>query len=275
MKNNIDLTVVIPVHSVADEKFNDLLTGALNSIENNNVHPSNVMIVRCGCSEVKEVLNDFDVSKYNFHVTILENKTGKSFQNQINYAAKNITTKYFSFLEFDDEYSVNWFKNVKQYTEAYPDIDMFLPIITDVTNENNFVGFTNEAAWAYNFSDTLGHIDHEVLNEYPNINPDGMVVKTEVFNSVGGYKPGIKLTFNYEFLLRFTNGGRNIMVIPKIGYKHVNMRPGSLFWQYKNGGVPEMLLTPEEAKFWMDAAKKEFFYTEDRPIIYEPNETVE
>ena len=275
MKNNIDLTVIIPVHSVADEKFNDLLTGALNSIENNNVHPSNVMIVRCGCSEVKEVLNDFDTSKYNFHITVLENITGKSFQNQINYAAKNVTTKYFSFLEFDDEYSVNWFKNVKQYTEAYPDIDMFLPIITDVTNENNFVGFTNEAAWAYNFSDTLGHIDHEVLNEYPNINPDGMVVKTEVFNSVGGYKPGIKLTINYEFLLRFTNGGRNIMVIPKIGYKHVNMRPGSLFWQYKNGGVPEMLLTPEEAKFWMDAAKKEFFYTEDRPIIYEPNETVE
>jgi hypothetical protein len=275
MKNNIDLTVIIPVHSVADEKFNDLLTGALNSIENNNVHPSNVMIVRCGCSEVKEVLNDFDTSKYNFHITVLENITGKSFQNQINYAAKNVTTKYFSFLEFDDEYSVNWFKNVKQYTEAYPDIDMFLPIVTDVTSENNFVGFTNEAAWAYNFSDTLGQIDHEVLNEYPNINPDGMVVKTEVFNSVGGYKPSIKLTFNYEFLLRFTNGGRNIMVIPKIGYKHVNMRPGSLFWLYKNGGVPEMLITPEEAKFWMDAAKKEFFYTEDRPIIYEPNETAE
>ena len=52
MKTNIDLTVVIPVHSIADEKFNELLSGALNSIENNNIHPSNVMIVRCGCSEV-------------------------------------------------------------------------------------------------------------------------------------------------------------------------------------------------------------------------------
>jgi hypothetical protein len=273
MKTNIDLTVVIPVHSIADEKFNELLSGALNSIENNNIHPSNVMIVRCGCSEVKEVLKKFDFSKYSFHVTLLENKTGKSFQNQINEAAKNIETKYFSFLEFDDEYSVNWFKNVKQYTEAYPEIDMFLPIITDVTNENNFVGFTNEAAWAYNFSDTLGQIDHEVLNEFPNINPDGMVVKTEVFKNIGGYKSSIKLTFNYEFLLRFTKGGRNIMVIPKIGYKHVNMRPGSLFWEYKNSEIPEMRITPEEAKFWMEAAKKEFFYTEDRPITYEENET--
>lgn len=274
MKTNIDLTVIIPVHSIADEKFNDLLNGALTSIENNEVHPSNVMIVRCGCSEVKEVINKFDFSKYSFHVTVLENKTGKSFQNQINEAARNVTTKYFSFLEFDDEYSVNWFKNVKKYSEAYPDIDMFLPIITDVTNENNFVGFTNEAAWAYNFSDTLGQIDHEVLTEYPNINPDGMVIKTEVFNAIGGYKPSIKLTFNYEFLLRFTNGGRNIMVIPKIGYKHVNMRPGSLFWEYKNSENPEMRITPDEAKFWMDSAKKEFFYIEDRPITYEPNETV-
>jgi hypothetical protein len=274
MKTNIDLTVIIPVHSVADEKFDGLLEGALMSIENNKVHPSNVMIVRCGCSEVKEQLGKLDTSKYSFHITVLENKTGKSFQNQMNYAAKNIQTKYFSLLEFDDEYSVNWFTNVKKYTEAYPDIDMFLPIITDVTNENNFVGFTNEAAWAYNFSDTLGQIDHEVLTEYPNINPDGMVVKTDVFNTIGGYKPSIKLTFNYEFLLRFTNGGRNIMVIPKIGYKHVNMRPGSLFWEYKNSETLEMRITPEEAKFWMESAKKEFLYTDDRQITYEPNETV-
>ena len=34
-----------------------------------------------------------------------------------------------------------------------------------------------------------------------------------------------------------------------------------------------MRITPEEAKFWMEAAKKEFFYTEDRPITYEENET--
>lgn len=274
MKNNIDLTVIIPVHSVADEKFDSFIDGALMSIENNKIHPSSVMIVRCGCSEVKDKLDKLDKTKYSFKITILENKTGKSFQNQINYAAKHVETKYFSFLEFDDEFSVTWFSNIKKYTEAYPDIDMFLPIITDVTSEGNFVGFTNEAAWAYNFSDTLGQIDHEVLNEYPNINPDGMVIKTEVFNFIGGYKPSIKLTFNYEFLLRFTNGGRNIMVIPKIGYKHVNMRPGSLFWEYKNSENLGMRISPDEAKFWMESAKKEFLYTDDRHITYEANETV-
>ena len=273
MENNLNLTVIIPVHSVADENFNTLLDGALTSIQNNAVHPSKVVVVRCGCGEVKTVLDGFDFSKYSFDISVIENTTGKSFQNQINFAVNQIETEYFSFLEFDDEFSVNWFKNVKKYTEAYPNTDMFLPIISDVNHEDKFIGYTNEAAWAYNFSDTLGHIDHEVLTEYPNINPDGMVVKTEVFKSVGGYKNSIKLTFNYEFLLRFTNGGRNIMVIPKVGYKHTNMRPGSLFWEYKNSEIMENRITPDEAKFWMESAKKEFFYTEDRPLNYEPSES--
>jgi hypothetical protein len=272
MKNNIDLTVIIPVHSVADDNFNEMLTTALNSIENNDVQPSEVLIVRCSCDEVKTFLNEFDFSKFGFTTRIIENPNGYSFQSNVNYAAKQVKTTYFSFLEFDDEYSINWFRNVDKYTKAYPETDMFLPIISDMTNNNVFAGFTNEAAWAYNFSDKLGHIDHEVLLEYPNINPDGMVIKTEVFNTIGGYKESIRLTFNYEFLLRFTKDGKTIMVIPKIGYQHTNMRTNSLFWLYKNSEVIEDRITPDEAKFWMETAKKEFFYIEDRNINYELNE---
>lgn len=268
MKNTLDLTVIIPVHSVADDNFTTYIDNALMSIENNDVHPEKVIIVRCGCGDVKEVLDNLDKSKYTFNLDILENKTGKQFQNQINFAANVVTTKYFSFLEFDDEFSVNWFRNVDKYTKSYPDVDMFLPIIADINPTNNFLGFSNEAAWAYNFSDTLGQIDHEVLLEYPNINPDGMVVKTDIFKQVGGYKNSMKLTFNYEFLLRFTNGGRNIMVIPKIGYKHVNMRPGSLFWEYKNSELPDFRLSPDEAKFWMETAKSEYHFTSDRNVVY-------
>ena len=273
MKTNIDLTVVIPVHAVSDPNFNQLLDAALMSIENNEVHPEKVIIVRCGCGDVKEIVDNLDKSKYTYSLEIIENTTGKSFQNQMNYAATQVTTKYFSLLEFDDEFSINWFKNVKIYSEVYPETEMFLPIITDVTAENKFVGLTNEAAWAFNFSDTLGQIDHEVLLEYPNINPDGMVINTETFKSIGGYKPSMKLTFNYEFLLRFTNNGRNIMVIPKMGYKHMNMRPTSLFWEYKNSLDESIKVEPDEARFWMETAKSEFFYKEDRNINYEKNAT--
>jgi hypothetical protein len=57
------------------------------------------------------------------------------------------------------------------------------------------------------------------------------------------------------------------MTIPKIGYKHINLREGSIFWNYKNGENP---LTQEEVKFWIDSAKKEYFFFDDRTIKYDP-----
>lgn len=269
--NNLDLTVIIPVHSVADTEFNKLFTLALDSIQTNATQPDEVLIVRCGCDEVRTTLDNFDFSKYTFNHRIIENPNEKDFQNQINFAANNVNTTYFSFVEFDDEVAINWFSNVKKYITAYPDVNMFLPIISDVIDDNQFVGFTNEAAWAFNFSDTLGFIDHEVLLEFPNINPDGMVIKTETFKAIGGYKPSMKFTFNYEFLLRFTKDGDKIMVIPKIGYRHYNMRENSLFWQYRNSEDPSIKVMPDEAMFWMDAAKKEFHFKDDRNIIYGVN----
>jgi hypothetical protein len=268
MHNTVDVTVIIPIHSVKHEKTSEFLHTALQSIEVNGVKPTKVMIVRCGCGDVAKFLNEFDMKKYSFNVDILENHTGKSFQNQMNYAVSQVTTKYFSLLEFDDEYSVNWFKNVLAYTNKHPEIDMFLPIISDVDENNKFLMLSNEAAWAYNFSDEIGMIDNETLMNYPNINIDGLVATKESYTKSGGLKSSIKLSFNYEFLLRYTRNGHKIMVIPKIGYKHTNMRTDSLFWNYKHNDAER--LTPEEAKFWMELAQKEYYYTEDRNIVYAP-----
>ena len=52
------------------------------------------------------------------------------------------------------------------------------------------------------------------------------------------------------------------MVIPKLGYKHTNNRSGSLFDHYKN------TIDVMESKFWLNKAKKEYFFTEDREITY-------
>ena len=56
------------------------------------------------------------------------------------------------------------------------------------------------------------------------------------------------------------------MTIPKVGYKHTNQRDNSLFWDYKN--TQESILSPEEAKFWVDTAKKEYFFTTDREVSF-------
>ena len=57
------------------------------------------------------------------------------------------------------------------------------------------------------------------------------------------------------------------MTIPRIGYKHMNLREGSIFWNYKNGNDP---LTEDEVRFWIETAKKEYFFNNDRAINYVP-----
>ena len=94
-----------------------------------------------------------------------------------------------------------------------------------------------------------------------------MAIKKSALEQYGKFKPSFKLTFVYEFMLRMTHNSVKIMTIPKIGYKHVNLREGSIFWNYKNGSE---VMVPDEIKFWIESAKKEYFFTVDRQIKYEP-----
>jgi hypothetical protein len=49
----------------------------------------------------------------------------------------------------------------------------------------------------------------------------------------------------------------------------MNLREGSIFWNYKNG---DNKINQDEAKFWIDTAKKEYFFTTERDIKYVPEE---
>jgi hypothetical protein len=66
-----------------------------------------------------------------------------------------------------------------------------------------------------------------------------------------------------------TNSSVNFMTIPKIGYKHMNMREGSIFWNYK---YSEDRLVEDEVKFWIDSARKEYLFITQREINYDPQE---
>jgi hypothetical protein len=113
----------------------------------------------------------------------------------------------------------------------------------------------------------MGYLTNDLLLSYQNFQSSGMVVQKNIYESLGGFKKSMKLTFVYEFLLRLTYNSTKIMTIPRIGYKHMNMREGSIFWDYKNS---DDRLTDDEVSFWIDSAKKEHFFTGDRNIKYEP-----
>ena len=275
MKNKTDVTVIVPVHTTDIKNFNKLIKKAYDSVLSNTVLPERLMFVIGNSKELWEVESKDVIAKIKKIVGTTDelvvdytiNKGCTDFASQMNYGALNVETKYMSLLELDDEYAPKWFENVEKYAAEFPDIAMFLPIISDTDEDNHFLGYTNEIAWAYEFTEKQGILDGEVLKEYPNFNPDGMVMLTDTFLDMGGYKKNIKLTFNLEFLLRACDQSAQIMVIPKIGYNHINMREHSLFWEYKNG---ENQLNSEEAALWLEVAKKEFYYIDDREVELTP-----
>jgi hypothetical protein len=268
MENNFDLTIVLPIKSAVASFFDDYFTKAIESIKNQEVKPSELLIIHTSELLLTESLKSFDFGDLN--VRMIEWDLEPNFCDQVNLGVAESKTKWVTILEFDDEYSKIWFKNAKKYSEVYTDVDCFLPIVVDVDDKGVFAGFTNEATFAANFSQEMGYLTNETLHTYQNFQTSGMVIKKDTFVDFGGFKPSMKLTFVYELFLRLTYNSVKIMSIPRLGYKHINLRQGSIFWNYKNG---ETTLSEDEVKFWINSAKKEYFFVEDRNIKYEP-ETV-
>jgi len=138
--------------------------------------------------------------------------------------------------------------------------------VKDINVEGKFLSFTNESPWAYGFTEKQGILDNEALLDYQNFQISGGLYRTAVIKEQGKLKENIKLTFGYEFLLRLTHNNVLVISVPKIGYQHVNFRENSLFWSYKNDD--SMRMSENEVKFWLDTAKKEFFFKNKREINY-------
>lgn len=256
MKN---ITILLPVHRI-DGDYREMLDNALGSIE--DFHNDVKLTIICP-PNVKDELNNLSNK---LEIKIVTNTESTDFCTQLNKGIDDCDTEWFSILEIDDEYKKIWLKLANDYIRDFPLCDVFLPIVKDVNIEGKFLSFTNESVWAYGFSEKQGQLSNEVLLEFQNYQTSGGLFRTEKVKEFGKFKENIKLTFIYEFLLRLTFNGVNVMSIPRIGYQHVNFRDDSLFWLYKNN--EELKLTEDETKFWLETAKKEFFFKNKRDINY-------
>lgn len=270
---NLNISIVLPIESSKHKNFNELFSSAVQSIHNQVkdcprrgkvLNDIELVVVHSGEESLLSILNEFDFS--GLTTNIIHNTGETDFSTQVNLGVKNSNYEWISLLEFDDEYSSIWFKNVSRYIDSYPDFHGFLPIVVDTDEKGVFAGFTNEATFAANMNTEIGVLTNEVLMNYQNFQTSGMVFRKNIFEDYGGFKKSMKLTFVYELLLRLTYNTVKFMTIPRIGYKHSNMREGSIFWDYKYGNNQ---LTQDEVKFWIDSAKKEYYFKEDRDIKYE------
>jgi len=257
MKN---ITVILPIHRI-EENYRIMLDNAIKSVE--QFHEDVKLMIVCPPSVKSELTNISNV----LDVNIVTNNTKTDFCSQVNLGIEKCDTEWFSILEVDDEYKTVWLKSINQYVKTYNDVDVFLPVVKDINSEGNFVSFTNESAWAYGFTEKQGFLDNEVLLDFQNYQISGGLYKTQVIKDNGSLKENIKLTFGYEFLLRLTHNNIKVMTVPKVGYQHLNFREDSLFWSYKNDETNK--LTEDEAKFWLETAKKEFFFKNKRDVNYE------
>jgi len=253
------ITIILPIHKI-DGDYKEMLTNAISSIE--DFHNDVILSIVCP-PKIKGELNNLSNK---LEITFVENKGNTDFCSQINLGIEKCETEWFSIFEIDDEYRPIWLKSMNEYLNIYSDVDVFLPIIRDINQEGTFVNFTNESAWAYGFTELQGFIDNEVLLEFQNYQTSGGLYRTQVIKDNGSLKENIKLSFSYEFLLRLTHNGVRVMTVPRIGYQHVNMREDSLFWSYRNN--EENKLQENEVKFWLDTAKKEFFFKNKREVNY-------
>jgi len=257
-----NITVIIPIHELQDNTEN-YFKKSIESIRTQKLLPDELLIVRSTDDKLNTFLESFDFEDLKTITRVIENTTGDfCFQSQLNYGVSQCKTEYFTFVEYDDEMSQIWIKNGVEYIKAYPEVGVFLPIIFECDENGKFVSFTNQNVWSKDVSEQRGMIDNNTLQRIQNFNFDGMIVKKDIFEENGGVKAHVKLTFTYEFLLRMSYLSIPIMVIPKLGYKHINNRKNSLFDHYKN------TIDIMESRFWVNKAKKEYFFTEDREITY-------
>ena len=266
-KEKLDVSVILPINSSKQRDFDILFDRAVKSLQIQLTDINELVIVHTDEDGLKSKLEGYDYS--GITVNFIENKGDFDFSSQVNLGVKNAKSKWVSILEFDDEYSSIWFKNVNRFVNAYPEVDAFLPLVVDTDEKGMFVGFTNEATFAASLNSEIGYLTNDVLMAYQNFQSSGMVIKKDTYLENGGFKSSMRLTFVYEFLLRLTYNSVNIMTIPRIGYKHMNLREGSIFWNYKNGNEK---ISDKEVSFWIESAKKEHFFTSDRNIKFEPEQ---
>lgn len=257
-----NITIIVPVYEYTDE-LKEMYKKAVGSIPTDEEGKALYPVMLVG---PKDIMDKYKIDAFEkvINFKYLENNK-TDFQTQINVAAKACETPYFSILEIDDEYNKNWFKNVEEHIAKLPTVAFFLPLteVFSLSSQSPVpVGFANEIALTTSFSDKIGYVGLDELMEFSDFSCTGGVYRVADFLEIGGLKPNLKIVFWYEFLMRAANNHKEAYVIPKLGYKHIIHRNGSLMETISS------TIDEDEAKFWFDTARQEFYFTEDRAREY-------
>lgn len=204
------------------------------------------------------------------------------FNNLFNIALKG-GYEAFSIIEIDDAIGANWYNIANVYMQENGEVGFFLPMIRNFQN-GALTGLMNEAAWVEGLSEEPGKFDMNLLLRFNCANPLGGVFRVssleeyseEKEDRLCPMKESIKISHYYEFFLRMIYNDIKMMTIPRVGY---DFRVNNVQeFSHSSSKVPNNLtslpiekggISVQETSFWVELAKKEYFFDEDRNKVYE------
>ena len=145
-KETFNVSVILPIKTSSVHSFDDYFKKCIDSLINQRVGIHELVIVHTEETNLIEFLNSYDFGDLNVKKYSWGGEGNYSLQ--VNYGVSVAESEWISLYEIDDEFSSIWFKNVKKYSEVYPDVQAFLPLVIDVDEKGVFAGFTNEATFA-------------------------------------------------------------------------------------------------------------------------------
>lgn len=301
--NNKKLLVVLPINKVVVRNINQALYHLREQ-----AFPVDLLLLTSKDLSVEEINNlksalvesKFDTPKQNedgsvtteqltsnkdINYTIEQTDSDtfqKIFNEAFNYSVIN-SYEWISVIEHTDIVGKNWYKNFDDFSKVKEGIDVFVPISKQASN-GFFSGFLNESCWAEGFAEEAGQFDLQMLLRMNCINLTGAVLKTSSIKNYseerdGFYYPikeSFKITSVYEFFLRFVYNDIKIFTIPRIGYEYSIITATNEYDKFLSK-VPTNLLqltkeqggiSQHEYQFWLQTAKKEYFFDEDRSVEY-------
>lgn len=184
----------------------------------------------------------------------------------------------FSIIESGDAVGANWYNIANTYMQENEEVGFFLPMIKNWQN-GALQGLMNEACWAEGVSEEAGKFDMNLLLRYNCANPLGGVYRVSELEEYSEEKDGrflpmkesIRISHYYEFFLRMIYNDVKMTAVPRIGYEF-RVNPAEEF-SHSSSKIPGNIsaidptkggVAPAEVSFWMDLAKKEYFFDEDR-----------
>lgn len=256
-----NLTILIPIATPEDHINVDLLSRMFESLSNQDDKESTILIATF--EKLKKKIVNLNSYNLNLEFLVLPAELESLYPNYtevVNFAVHSISTPYFSVLQYDDVLNNTYTKFFKQYAKSYPTVSVFLPISLEFEN-GQFVRSANEAVWNIEYTQKQGYLDFETLKKAAIFSFVGGIYKTDEFIANNGFKHSIKKYFEYEYFLRILYKLSEVMVIPRFMVSHTVNREKSLTAYYAN-------LDALETKFYLDVAKKEYYFEEDRNIEY-------